>query len=92
MKFGHLIEGTVEQDPLSDRYVLRTVDAKGQHRTVDVQDLLAEFKGKEVRLTLASFENLAELAKLVEKQGGGRVFGVQPEDMPAVPFNIARKV
>lgn len=90
IKLGHLIEGVVEQDPLTDRYVIHTVDGKGRPVTVDVQNLLAEFLGKEVRLTLASFENLAQLAKLVESQGGGQVFGVQPEELK-VPFNIVRK-
>ena len=90
IKLGHLIEGVVEQDPLSDRYVIHTVDGKGRPITVDIQNLLAEFAGKEVRLTLASFENLAQLARLVENQGGGQVFGVQPEDLK-VPFNIVRK-
>lgn len=90
LNLGHLIEGVVEQDPLTDRYMIRTVDAKGTPVTVDVQNLLAGFVGKEVRLTLASSENLAKLAKLVESQGGGKVFGVQPDQL-AVPFNIIRK-
>lgn len=87
---GHLIEGTVEQDPLTDRYVIHTVDPKGRPVTVDVQTLLAAYIGKEVRLTLASFENLAKLAKLVEGQGGGQVFGIKPDELP-VPFDIVRK-
>lgn len=87
---GHLLEGVVEQDPLTDLYVVRTIDSKGQPTTVDVQALLAQYVGKEVRMTLASFENLERLAKLVEKQGGGQVFGVQPDELP-VPFQIARK-
>lgn len=91
IKLGHLIEGVVEQDPLTDRYVIHTVDAKGKPVTVDVQNLLAEFVGKEVRLTLASFENLAQLARLVEQQGGGQVFGLHPEQLPQVPFNVVRK-
>lgn len=90
LQLGHLIEGVVEQDPLSDRYVIHTLDPRGQPITVDVQALLAGFVGQEVRLTLASFENLAKLAQLVEGQGGGQVFGVQPEELP-VPFNVIRK-
>lgn len=90
LNLGHLIEGVVEQDPLTDHYVIHTVGPKGIPVTVDVQELLAGFLGKEVRLTLASFENLSKLAQLVEKQGGGQVYGVQPEELP-VPFNVLRK-
>ena len=76
---GHLIEGVVEQDPMTDRYVIRIPDFEGKPAIVDLQDLLSLYKGKEVRLTLASLENLAKLAKLVESQGGGeRVSGVGP--------------
>jgi len=87
---GHLIEGVVERDPLSDRYVIHTVDGRGRPLTVDVQDLLAMYLGKEVRFTLASFENLEKLAKLVEGKGGGRVMGIHPSELP-VPFDIVRK-
>jgi hypothetical protein len=89
--FGHLLEGTIEQDPLTDRYVLRVKDAKGRPGTVDLQALFAHFVGQEVRLTLASFENLNKLAQLVESQGGGgQVLGLHPSELP-VPFNIVRK-
>lgn len=81
MDMGHLIEGVVEQDPMTDRFVIRTEDAKGKPVTFDLQEALAKYKGQEVRLTLASFENLQKLAALVEKQGGGQVFGVFPDDI-----------
>lgn len=81
MDMGHLIEGVVEQDPMTDRYVIRTEDAKGKPVTFDLQTALAKYKGQEVRLTLASFENLQKLAALVEEQGTGQVFGVYPEDI-----------
>ena len=90
LQLGHLIEGVIEQDPLTDQYVIRTVDAQGKQLIVNVQELLSKYAGQEVRLTLASFENLARLARLVEGQGGGQVFGIQPEEMP-VPFSIVRK-
>lgn len=91
LQLGHLIEGVVEQDPMTDRYVIHTQDPQGRPVTVDIQALLAKFNGQEVRLTLASFENLAKLAQLVEQQGGGQVFGVQPEALPSVPFQVVRK-
>jgi hypothetical protein len=88
---GHLIEGVIEQDPMTDRWNIRTVDADGNPATFDVQEALAALSGKEVRLTLVSLENLAKLAELVETQGGGgRVMGVQPEEI-GVPFNIQKK-
>ena len=88
---GHLIEGTIEQDPMTDRWNIRTVDAEGQPRTFDVQEAMAALKGKEVRLTLVSLENLARLAELVENAGGGgQVLGVHPEDI-GVPFDTGKK-
>ena len=78
---GHLIEGTVEQDPMTDRYVIRTVDSSGKPLTFDVQSALAEYVGKEVRFTLASFDNLEKLAQMVEKQGTGQVTGIYPPDL-----------
>lgn len=91
LHLGHLIEGVVEQDPMTDRYVIRTTDSRGRFLVLDVQTLLAGYVGQEVRLTLASFEHLAQLARLVEEQGSGQVFGVQPEQLPEVPFDIVRK-
>jgi hypothetical protein len=83
MDLGHLIEGVVEQDPMTDRYVIRTEDAQGRPVAFDVQEALAKYKGKEVRLTLATFENLAKLAAMVEEQGTGQVYGIYPEDLQA---------
>jgi hypothetical protein len=82
MDLGHLIEGTVEQDPMTDRYVIRTEDAQGRPKIFDPQEALAKYKGKEVRFTLATFENLARLAAMVEEQGNGQVVGFYPEDFP----------
>ena len=90
-QLGHLIEGTIEQDPMTDRYNIRTVDADGKPATFDVQDALAALVGKEVRFTLVTFENLARLAELVESQGGGgRVMGLQAGDI-GVPFDTRKK-
>lgn len=74
-KFGFLTEGVLEQDPLTDQFVIRTVDADGKPVTFDVNQALKSLVGHEVRFTLASFEDLAKLAKLVEEQGGGEVQG-----------------
>jgi hypothetical protein len=90
LDFGHLIEGTIEQDPLTDRFSVRTVDAGGKPISVDIGELLAKFVGKEVRFTLASIEALGELAKMVEEGGTGQVMGLHPDQL-AIPFNIQRK-
>ena len=66
---GYFVEGVVEQDPVGNRYLIRAVDAQGRPVQFDIRDALAKMVGKEVRLTLNSFENLAELARLVEESG-----------------------
>ena len=70
---GHIIEGRVEQDPITGRYQVMTVGADGKAHVVDLQDLVAPYAGKDVRLTLASFENLDMLARMAEQAGGGMV-------------------
>lgn len=87
---GHILEGVVERDPLTDRYRIMSRGQNGAEYQ-DVQDLLALFEGKEVRFTLASFEGLARLAQMVEDAGGGQVHGIMPEDLPTVPFNVIRR-
>jgi hypothetical protein len=67
-----------------------TIGQNGKAVVVDLQDLVTPYLGKEVRLTLASFENLEQLARLAEQAGNGLVSGVMPEDLPGVSFNIQR--
>jgi hypothetical protein len=67
MDLGYLVEGVVEQDPLSDRYVLKVEKGDGTVSQFDIQEALARYKGQEVRLTLASFESINALAEMVEK-------------------------
>jgi len=69
---GHLVEGVVEQDPITDQFTIRTPEGT----TFDVQKALGELKGQAVRFTLVSFETLQRLAEMVEKGGGGQVLGV----------------
>jgi len=86
---GHLVEGTAEQDPITDNLFIRTVDAEGKTGRFDVQGALAAHVGKEVRFTLVSFENLAKLAELVERGGGPQVAGLAPDGLPG--FDVKRK-
>ena len=87
---GHIIEGVVERDPLTDRVQIMSIGPSGSAEVVDLQELAAQYEGQEVRLTLASFENLSKLAQLVEEQGGGQISGIMPQDLPEVPFDVRR--
>lgn len=78
MDFGHLIEGVVEQDPMTDRYVIRVEQPDGSVTTFDVQKALEEYNGQEVRMTLATLQTLETLTDLIESGndvvvGGGSV-------------------
>ncbi len=89
-EFGHLLEGTLEQDPMTDRIVLIAETRDGKRVSIDLHEILRKYVGQDVRFTLASFANLEKLARLVEASGGGQVHGIQPEELP-VPFNVVRK-
>jgi hypothetical protein len=78
---GTLVEGIVEKDPQTGRFVIKTFDETGKANVFDPQVALASVEGKEVRFTLASFENLQKLAEMVEKAGAGQVHGVFPQDI-----------
>lgn len=67
MDFGYLVEGVIEQDPLSDRYVIKVDNGDGTVTQFDIQAALARYKGQEVRLTLASFADISALASMVEQ-------------------------
>lgn len=88
---GHIIEGTVERDPLTGRVQIMTVGDDNQAKIVDISDLIAPYEGVEVRLTLVTFSSLAQIEKLVESSGGSNVYGVTPDQLPSVPFNIIRR-
>jgi len=74
--FGHLITGVIEQDPMTDRYVIRGTNAQSEQVSFDVVEALEVLKGQSVRLTLASLDDLAKIAKMVEDQGSGDVLGI----------------
>lgn len=78
---GTLVEGVVERDPMTDRFVIKSLDGAGKVVVFDPQTALASVEGKEVRFTLASFENLQKLAEMVENAGSGQVQGVFPQDI-----------
>jgi hypothetical protein len=69
LDFGHLVEGVIEQDPLTDLYGIRVPQKDGTVKVFNVQSELAKLAGQEVRLTLVSFETLEKVAKMVEEAG-----------------------
>lgn len=81
---GHILDGVIERNPMTDRLQLHTVDSKGRPHTIDLENLLAKYEGQEVKLTLAS---MANLQKIQEALGDGEsVLGVMPEDIPGASF------
>jgi hypothetical protein len=65
--FGHLIEGLVERDPLTGACYIAVLQNDDSIVRFDVQEALGKLVGKEVRLTLASFEIIERIADLVEQ-------------------------
>lgn len=64
MDFGHLIEGRVELDDTSGRYVIRDPDSD---RVLDVQEALKSLDGFDVRLTLISLRDLSALEEVYRR-------------------------
>lgn len=77
MDFGHLVEGTVEQDPMTERCIIRVDNGDGTVTLFDVQEVLEKYVTQEVRLTLATFDTLDLLANLVE-DGKDALVGQSP--------------
>jgi hypothetical protein len=78
MDFGHLVEGIIEQDPMTDRFVIRVEQPDGSVTTFDVQKALEAYNGQQVRMTLATLQTLDTLARMIEDGndvvvGGGSV-------------------
>lgn len=80
---GYLIEGVVEQDPMDERYRIRTVK-DGKQVLIDPQELLAKYNGQDVKLTLSSLALIQQLQEELEKHGGlpGKDSVVSIQDFP----------
>jgi hypothetical protein len=65
---GELLEGVLERDPLDDTYQIRFSE-DGRQRVVQLQDVLAEYSGHEVRLTIAFTRALAAAAESIGDEG-----------------------
>jgi len=68
LNLGHLIEGVVECDPMTGVCHIRMEPEGGKVKLFDVQAALRTLEGKEVRLTLVTFDDLDILAKMVENK------------------------
>lgn len=64
----YLVEGVVEQDPMTDQFMIQTVDQAGKPMTFDVQAALETFKGREIRVVLAPLATIEELERIVKAQ------------------------
>lgn len=64
----YLVEGIVEQDPMSDRFTLRTVGPDGKPFTFDPQAVLGQLKGQEVRIVIAPMATVEHVEQLVQAQ------------------------
>lgn len=73
----YLVEGIVEQDPMTDRYTVHTVDHQGKAFSFDPNATLAQFKGQEVRLIIAPLMDIEKLMKQ-QAEDGQDAFVVDP--------------
>lgn len=90
LNLGHLIEGVVERDPMTDALQIRTIDDQDRQIFIKLEDLFSTYVGQEVRLTLSSMEALLKIQELLEESGGG-VQAVMPEDLDGVARRVTRK-
>lgn len=72
----YLVEGIVEQDPMSDRFVLHT-ESEGRPIIFDPQPVLAQFKGQEVRVIIAPLATIEQLMQLQAQQEAAEAAAVE---------------
>lgn len=58
---GEIQEGILERDPLDERLQLRLLDAAGGQTILSIEDMLSDYVGHSVRLTVAFIEVLERL-------------------------------
>ena len=66
MDLGVMVEGILEQDPLSDRYFIRIEAADGSVQRMELNEALKPYAGQEVRFILTPFSTINQLAEMVE--------------------------
>ena len=57
----YLVEGIVEEDPLTGQCTIRTEDQLGKPFSFDPQMAFLQFKGREVRFVLVPLATIAQL-------------------------------
>lgn len=67
LDFGVLVEGVVEIDPMTGRYLIRTTDRQERPIGIDVQKTMERYKGQSVRFILTPFETIEKLAQMAEQ-------------------------
>jgi len=67
LDFGVIVEGVVEIEPMTGRYLIRTTDQNDRPIGIDVQKALERYKGQQVRFILTPFETIEKLAQLAEQ-------------------------
>ena len=67
LDLGVLLEGQLEQDPMTDEYSIRTLK-DGKFESIPLKPFLDRYLGREVRLTFISQEAIAEIESLLEGQ------------------------
>lgn len=79
LDFGYIVEGIIEQDPVTDQFAIRTVDpSTGKPFNFDINAALARYKGCEVRLILTPYETINQLQEMAEQGQLGDVQVVDP--------------
>jgi hypothetical protein len=73
---GEIREGILERDPLDDSLHLRCLDSEGRQAVVRIQDLLGEYVGHPVRLTVA-YTAALEAAERLQSPEGLRAIGFE---------------
>jgi len=82
---GHILDGVIERNPMSDKLQLHTLDVEGKSLVIDLEDLFSRYVGQEVKLTLAPMDNIRRLQEVLGDGEG--VVGLMPEDVPGATVN-----
>jgi hypothetical protein len=81
---GHILDGVIERDPMTEKLQIHTVDHQGKSLVIDLDALLGRYAGQEVKLTLASMDNIRRIQEAIGDGEG--VLGLMPEDIPGATF------
>ena len=66
LDLGHVKEGVVEIDPMTDRMTLRCPNDDGDFEYFDVQAALQEYRNEEVRIIIVPCSTIRQVSQMVE--------------------------